>query len=123
MCFKFQGLDGTLKSWGRLYRSEESYLLSISVMASVALFSPWHLANGLAGALVSQITAAMALHPPMPSPGILVIWHLDQGQARGYGRITHFFVIAPRDGHDFYKADDRELTGDLFQMPGCRMKI
>ena len=64
-------------------------------------------------------------HGPAPAHAItryLIIWHLDQGQARGYGRITHFFVIAPRDGHDFYKADDRELTGDLFQMPGCRMK-
>ena len=109
MCFKFQGLDGTLKSWGRLYRSEESYLLSISVMASVALFSPWHLANGLAGALVSQITAAMALHPPMPSPGILVTWHLDQGQARDMD-VPLTLLSLPLEGHDDYEATDCELT-------------
>ena len=45
---------------------------------------------------------------------------LDQGQARGYGRITHFLPL-PTWGHDFPWAIVNQPVG-IFQTPGCHMK-
>ena len=44
----------------------------------------------------------------------------SQGQARGYGRITHF-LPSPEVGHDFYKVTVTQQVGQ-FKIPGCQMK-
>ena len=44
----------------------------------------------------------------------------SQGQARGYGRITHF-LPPPTWGHDFPWAIVTRLVG-IFQTPACHMK-
>ena len=43
-----------------------------------------------------------------------------QGQARGYGRITHFMPLPTWD-HDFYNVNVTQQVG-VFQIPGCKMK-
>ena len=43
-----------------------------------------------------------------------------QGQARGYGHITHFLPL-PTWGHDFPWAIVTQPVG-IFQTPGCHMK-
>ena len=43
-----------------------------------------------------------------------------QGQARGYGRITHF-LPSPEVGHDFHKVTVTQQVGQ-FKIPGCQMK-
>ena len=45
---------------------------------------------------------------------------INQGQARGYGRITHFLPL-PTWGHDFPWAIVTQPVG-IFQTPGCHMK-
>ena len=45
---------------------------------------------------------------------------LGQGQARGYGRITHF-LPSPEVGHDFRKVTVTQRVGQ-FEIPGCQMK-
>ena len=45
---------------------------------------------------------------------------LGQGQARRYGRITHFLPL-PTWGHDFPWAIVTQPVG-IFQTPGCHMK-
>ena len=45
---------------------------------------------------------------------------LEQGQARGYGRITHF-LLSPEVGHDFFKVTVTQQVGQ-FKIPGCQMK-
>ena len=45
---------------------------------------------------------------------------LIQGQARRYGRITHFLPL-PLEGHDFHRAHMTKPMG-RFQTPRCQMK-
>ena len=47
-------------------------------------------------------------------------FHKTQGQARGYGRITHILPL-PTWGHDFPWAIVTQPVG-IFQTPGCHMK-
>ena len=42
-----------------------------------------------------------------------------QGQARGYGRITHFLPL-PEVGHDFHKVTVTQQVGQ-FKIPECQM--
>ena len=44
----------------------------------------------------------------------------SQGQARGYGRITHFLPL-PLRGHHFQRATVTQWL-DRFQIPGYQMK-
>ena len=44
----------------------------------------------------------------------------NQGQARGYGRITHFLPL-PLRGHHFQRATVTQWL-DRFQIPGYQMK-
>ena len=44
----------------------------------------------------------------------------DQGQARGYGRITHFLPL-PTWGHDFNRGIVTQQV-EIFPIPGCQMK-
>ena len=45
---------------------------------------------------------------------------LVQGQARRYGRITHYLPL-PEVGHDFHKATVTQRVGK-FKIPVCQMK-
>ena len=45
---------------------------------------------------------------------------IRQGQARGYGRITHF-LPSPEVGHYFRKVTVTQQVGQ-FEIPGCQMK-
>ena len=45
---------------------------------------------------------------------------LVQGQARRYGRITHY-LPSPEVGHDFHKATVTQRVGK-FKIPVCQMK-
>ena len=45
---------------------------------------------------------------------------LDQGQAREYGRITHFLPL-PLEGHHFQRATVTQLQ-NRFQISGYQMK-
>ena len=59
-----------------------------------------------------------SLEPTIPQTTIYCKW--KQGQARGYGRITHFLPL-PTWGHDFPWAIVTQPVG-IFQTPGCHMK-
>ena len=54
-----------------------------------------------------------------PGFGLVHVW-LQQGQARGDGRITHFLPL-PLRGHHFQRATVTQWL-DRFQIPGYQMK-